>query len=61
MLELLTLLALVLVVEGCLWALFPEAMRRAAASMLAMPTQTLRVGGLACAVVGVLAVWLIRG
>ena len=61
MLELLTLLALVLVVEGCLWALFPEAMRRAAASMLAMPTQTLRVGGLACAIVGVLAVWLIRG
>lgn len=61
MIELFTLLALILVVEGSLWALFPEAMRRAAASMLAMPVQTLRFGGLACAVVGFLAVWLIRG
>jgi hypothetical protein len=61
MIELFTLLALVLVVEGCLWALFPDAMRRAAARAMAMPTQTLRVGGLAFAVVGVLAVWLIRG
>lgn len=59
--ELLTALALVLVVEGCCWALFPDAMRRAAARAMAMPTQTLRTGGVAFAVAGVFAVWLIRG
>ena len=59
--DLLTALALVLVIEGCLWALFPDGMRRAMAQALAMPAATLRIGGLAFAVAGVLAVWVIRG
>ena len=59
--DLWTALALVLVIEGCLWALFPDAMRRAMAQAMALPAPTLRLGGLAFAAVGVLAVWMIRG
>ena len=61
MTDLATALALVLVVEGCLWALFPNAMKRAAERSMALPSSTLRVGGLAFMIVGVLAVWMIRG
>jgi hypothetical protein len=59
--DLATALALVLVVEGCLWALFPGAMKRFAELSMALPASTLRVGGLAFVIVGVLAVWMIRG
>jgi uncharacterized protein len=53
-------LALVLVVEGVLWALFPEKMKQAAARALLIDPSSLRLGGLAFAGVGVLLVWLIR-
>lgn len=53
-------LALVLVVEGVLWALFPETMKQAAARAVMLEPGRLRVGGLAFAVAGVLLVWLIR-
>jgi uncharacterized protein YjeT (DUF2065 family) len=59
--DLLTALALVLVVEGVLWALFPDRMRQAAARASAMEDQKLRMGGLVFAALGVAAVWLIRG
>src|SRR5271165_5689598 len=55
-----TALALVLVIEGTLYALFPEGMRRAAARALAIPPQTLRLAGLAAACAGVVLVWLVR-
>jgi uncharacterized protein YjeT (DUF2065 family) len=58
---LVTALGLVLVIEGMLLALFPDRLRRVTAAMLAQPAQALRIGGLACAVVGVGIVWLIRG
>lgn len=58
--DLATALALVLVIEGCLWALFPNAMRRAAATATEMAPQVLRLGGLLFAAIGVGAVWLIR-
>ena len=53
-------LALVLVVEGVLWALFPEKMKQAAARAVLIDAGSLRLGGLAFAGVGVLLVWLIR-
>ena len=59
--DFLTAIALVLVIEGALWALFPNGMRRAVAVALAMEPSQLRSGGLAFAVLGVLLVWLIRG
>ena len=58
--DLWTALALVLVIEGCLYALFPESMKRAAARALAVPPQALRAAGLAAACVGVALVWLVR-
>ncbi len=59
--DLLTALALVLVIEGMLWALFPEAMKRAAERALIMNSGQLRYAGLVAAAAGVVLVWLIRG
>lgn len=59
--DLLTALALVLVIEGGLYALFPGGMRRMMAQMQTIPEGKLRVMGLVGAVAGVLAVWLMRG
>jgi uncharacterized protein len=56
-----TALGLVLVIEGALYALFPEGIKRAAARALMVPPQALRLAGLAAACVGVLVVWLVRG
>jgi uncharacterized protein YjeT (DUF2065 family) len=53
-------LALVLVIEGVLYALFPEGMKRAAARAMLVPPQILRASGLLVACVGVIIVWLLR-
>lgn len=53
--------ALVLVIEGALYAAAPGAMKRMMAQALEMPDHVLRLAGLGAAVVGVLLVWLIRG
>ena len=55
-----TAFALVLVIEGCLYALFPDGMKRAAVRAMALPPQVLRVAGLAAACLGVALVWLVR-
>jgi len=59
--DLLTALALVLVIEGGLYALFPDGMRRMMVQMQEVPESRLRVIGVIGAVVGVVAVWLLRG
>tara|TARA_B100001123_G_scaffold349931_1_gene400134 strand:+ start:187 stop:372 length:186 start_codon:yes stop_codon:yes gene_type:complete len=56
-----TALALVLVIEGLLYALFPEAMQRMMRIALEAPSTVLRNGGLAAAILGFIVVWLIRG
>lgn len=58
--DLWTGLALVLVIEGVLYALFPEGMKRAAMRAATLPSQALRGAGLAAAAVGVVIVWLLR-
>jgi uncharacterized protein YjeT (DUF2065 family) len=58
--DLWTALALVLVIEGVLYALLPEAMKRVAARALTVPPQTLRAAGLFAACIGVVLVWLLR-
>ncbi len=58
--DLLTALALVMVIEGALLALFPGGMKRLWELAREMPQSTLRAGGLGAAVAGVLLVWLIR-
>jgi hypothetical protein len=61
MADLWTALALVLVIEGIVYAAFPGPMKRAVAMVLAMPNGALRASGLIAAVVGLLLVWIIRG
>ena len=61
MLDLLSALCLVFVIEGALYALFPDAMKRMMALALDIPSSIMRSAGLAAACVGVLVLWLIRG
>ncbi|TYC64891.1 DUF2065 domain-containing protein [Stappia sp. BW2] len=56
-----TALALVLVLEGILYALVPGGMKSMMRSALETPDQTLRVTGLIVAIIGVFLVWIIRG
>ena len=60
MLDLFTAIALILVIEGALYALFPNAMRRAVTQILLIPENQLRTVGLVLAVTGFGIVWLLR-
>lgn len=59
--ELAVAFALVLVIEGVLYSLFPNAMKRMFEQMLTLPVQTIRTAGLFSAILGVGLVWLLRG
>ena len=59
--DLATALGLVLVIEGLLLALMPDALKRVVAEILVQPARTLRLGGLVSAVIGLAVVWLVRG
>jgi len=61
MADFLTALALAITIEGALYALFPEGMKRMMAQVQAQPSRHLRTAGLVAAVVGVGLVWLVRG
>jgi uncharacterized protein YjeT (DUF2065 family) len=61
MTEIVAALGLVLVLEGALYALFPDLMRRMADQVMQTPGDTLRVAGLISAAIGVGVVWLVRG
>ena len=56
-----TALALVAVIEGLLYAAFPEQMKRAMAQMLQLPSAKIRSVAFIVAGVGLLALWLIKG
>ena len=60
MLDLLAALALVFVIEGALYALFPDAMKRLMAQVIPLPSSWLRSTGIVAACLGVLLLWLIR-
>lgn len=59
--DLVTALGLVLVIEGLLLALFPDALKRMLAEVMTKPSQSLRIGGVVSAAIGVAVVWLVRG
>lgn len=59
--DLIAALGLVMVIEGVLYALFPDAVKRMMAAAFAQPPATLRGFGLAVAAAGVIVVWLVRG
>jgi uncharacterized protein YjeT (DUF2065 family) len=58
--DLATAAALVLVIEGVVYALFPGQMQRMMAAALTFPPGALRTSGLVAAALGVGLVWLIR-
>lgn len=58
--DLLTALALTLVIEGLAWAAFPERMQRLMIQVLGAPPDLLRVVGLVAAGIGLGGVWLVR-
>ncbi|MDE0924182.1 DUF2065 domain-containing protein [Aurantimonas coralicida] len=53
-------LGLVLVIEGVVYCLFPDGVRRKARTAAMLPDRSLRIGGLAAAIAGVGIVWLVR-
>ncbi|MDX1425418.1 MAG: DUF2065 domain-containing protein [Kiloniellales bacterium] len=59
--DLLTALALVLVIEGLVLAVFADRLEELLARLAEIPPEVLRVAGLVSAVLGLIAVWLIRG
>ena len=61
MAEFFSAIGLVLVIEGLLFAAFPRAAKRLAASALESPEASLRVAGIASAVLGLLLIWFVRG
>ena len=50
-------IGLLLIIEGLLYALFPNRMKSMIKSMLEMNNDTLKWGGLASAIVGFLMLW----
>ena len=61
MTDLLVALGLAMVIEGLLYALFPEGMKRLMERLLSLPSEQVRSAGLFFAAVGVGLVWLLRG
>ncbi|MCY4547332.1 MAG: DUF2065 domain-containing protein [Defluviicoccus sp.] len=59
--DLLAAIALALAIEGALYALFPEAMKRFIQRVSEQPANALRTAGLVATVVGVGLAWLVRG
>ena len=61
MTDFLAALALAIVIEGLLYAAFPEQMKKMLASILSMPASTIRAVALACAAFGLVLLWFARG
>ena len=61
MTDFMTALALAIAIEGAIYALFPDAMKRMMLKVLAQPQGILRTAGLTAAIIGVGIVWRIRG
>ncbi len=60
MAQFLIAVGLVLVIEGLLFAAFPAAAKRLAATAIESPETSLRVAGIVSAVLGLLLIWLVR-
>ena len=60
--DLITALGLAIAIEGAVYALFPDGMKKMMMHALAQPPNHLRMAGLAAAAAaGVAIVWLVRG
>jgi hypothetical protein len=59
--DFLAALGLVFVIEGLIFAAFPDHAKKAIASVLDTPDVSLRLIGIGSAIVGIIVVWLVRG
>jgi len=59
--DLITALGLVLVIEGAVFALVPDGLKRKVAVALEQPPSVLRAFGLVAVVLGFGVIWLVRG
>lgn len=59
--EFIVAIGLVLVLEGLIFAGWPTAAKRLAATAIESPEGSLRVAGIASAVLGLVLIWLVRG
>jgi uncharacterized protein YjeT (DUF2065 family) len=59
--QFLVAIGLVLVIEGLLFAAFPTAAKRLAATAIESPETSLRVAGILSAVLGLVLIWFVRG
>lgn len=59
MLALATAVALILIIEGGLYALFPNAMRRMLAEVMRAPEATLRNAGMIAVAIGACLIWFL--
>jgi uncharacterized protein YjeT (DUF2065 family) len=59
--DFLVALGLVFAIEGIVFAAFPAVTKRAMVHVQQTPDHILRIIGVACAALGVLLVWLVRG
>ncbi|MBK8909448.1 MAG: DUF2065 domain-containing protein [Rhodospirillales bacterium] len=61
MVDLVVALGLAMTLEGIAYTLFPDAMKRLMAQILAHPSHSLRSAGLVAVVFGVMLVWMVKG
>ncbi|MDE0274900.1 MAG: DUF2065 domain-containing protein [Defluviicoccus sp.] len=59
--DLLAAIALALAIEGALYALFPDTMKRFILRVADQPANALRTAGLVATALGVGLAWLVRG
>jgi len=59
--DLFVAIGLAIALEGALYALFPNGMKRMMAQVMAQPESQTRIAGLFAAFMGVGLVWFIRG
>jgi len=60
MADLIVAIGLVLVIEGLLYAAFPDRMKKMMSLALSMPDNSMRTGGLFAAASGIIIIWLAR-
>ena len=58
--DVLAALSLVRVLEGAIYTLFPDGMKRIMAQTITLPSSMLRGAGLAAACAGIALLWLVR-
>ncbi len=61
MTDLFAAIGLAIALEGILYALFPDAMKKYMKQILELPALTIRRVGVVAAIFGVIVVWLVRG